>query len=272
MRILAISSQVSCGHVGLSAIVPAARALGHEVVALPTVLLSNHPGHPHVAGETIDPATLTGMLDAIDRNGWLAGISTVLTGYLPSRGHAEFALNAIERISRQAPDAIVVCDPVIGDDREGVYIDQAAATAIRDDILPKADILLPNRFELGWLTGREINTVHDAASAARHLDASHLVVTSLAASQPGLVANALITEEAVRFCESPRLGGVPKGTGDFLSGVFAADPDLARTVARVDALVSASVGRPHLAIAQARDTWVAAPPALVTQLDPRHGS
>ena len=45
-RILAISSQVVRGHVGLSAIVPALQRLGHEVLPIPTIILSNHPGHP----------------------------------------------------------------------------------------------------------------------------------------------------------------------------------------------------------------------------------
>ena len=45
MRILSISSQVAYGPVGNSAAVPALQAMGHEVLAIPTVMLSNHPGH-----------------------------------------------------------------------------------------------------------------------------------------------------------------------------------------------------------------------------------
>ena len=48
-RILILSSWVAHGHVGLSAAAPALQALGHEVTQLPTTVLSNHPGWPHVA-------------------------------------------------------------------------------------------------------------------------------------------------------------------------------------------------------------------------------
>ena len=43
-RILAISSHVVRGNVGLAATVPALQSLGHEVWALPTVLLASRPG------------------------------------------------------------------------------------------------------------------------------------------------------------------------------------------------------------------------------------
>src|SRR5688572_27846842 len=64
-RVLALSSQVARGHVGLSAVVPALQRLGHEVWPLPTILLSNHPGHAHAAGLRVDPAALEEMVDAL---------------------------------------------------------------------------------------------------------------------------------------------------------------------------------------------------------------
>ena len=63
-RVLAISSYVAFGSVGLAAIVPALHWLGHEVIALPTVVLSNHPGYPRFAGEAIPAAQIGAMLDA----------------------------------------------------------------------------------------------------------------------------------------------------------------------------------------------------------------
>ena len=50
MRLLSISSQVAFGPVGNSAAVPALQARGHEVLAIPTIMLSNHPGHGPPAG------------------------------------------------------------------------------------------------------------------------------------------------------------------------------------------------------------------------------
>ncbi len=96
-RVLAISSQVARGHVGLSAIVPALQALGHEVIALPTILLSNHPGHPRFAGERIAPDLLMRMLDALEFNRWLGEIDAVLTGYLPSAAHVAVAVDEMRQ-------------------------------------------------------------------------------------------------------------------------------------------------------------------------------
>ena len=49
--VLALSSHVALGSVGLAAIVPALQSLGHEVWAVPTVVLSNRPGFGPLRGE-----------------------------------------------------------------------------------------------------------------------------------------------------------------------------------------------------------------------------
>jgi pyridoxine kinase len=131
-RVLAISSQVARGAIGLSAAVPALQALGHEVIALPTILLSNHPGYARFAGERVAAELLQRMLDALTANGWLASIDAVLTGYLPSPEHVSFARGAVEQVKQTRPRSIFVCDPVLGDDPKGLYIARDAAEAIRD--------------------------------------------------------------------------------------------------------------------------------------------
>jgi pyridoxine kinase len=302
-RTLVISSQVASGHVGLSAIVPVLQAFGHEVIAMPTVILSNHPGHPHVSGQRIEAGTLRQMLDALEHNGWLADVSTILTGYLPTAEHVEFAADTIRRISAlrraklDAAEPTVVCDPVLGDSPKGLYIDQAAAIATRDSLVPLADIILPNAFELGWLTGRKIGNVDEAVAAARAVGKS-VLATSVPTSEPRIKANVLVASQAagdapvdaitVRFAERD---GVPNGTGDALSALyvaiaarrphserwateelddrFAADPDaramagsdrtaeLKLLTALADELVGLSVGRAELAIPAAMPAWTA---------------
>ncbi|MEW5965372.1 MAG: bifunctional hydroxymethylpyrimidine kinase/phosphomethylpyrimidine kinase, partial [Pseudomonadota bacterium] len=168
-RVLAISSFVASGHVGLSAAWPVLSAMGHETIALPTRVLSNHPAHPHSSAHDIPPAALAAMLDALDANGRLAGIDLVLTGYLPLAAYCEVALAAISRIRRQSPAAQVLVDPILGDDPGGLYIAADAAAAIRDSLLPEADIATPNRFELAWLSGQAVCDVAAAIPAARPL-------------------------------------------------------------------------------------------------------
>ena len=40
---------------------------------------------------------------------------------------------------------------------------------MRDKLVPLADILTPNRFELGWLDGRSVGTLADVQAAASEL-------------------------------------------------------------------------------------------------------
>ena len=169
-RILAISSQVASGHVGLSAIVPALQRLGHDIVALPTILLSNHPGRLPASGTRIDPAVLDQMLETLDANGRLDEIDAILTGYLPSAAHVAVAASAVRRCRIKSEGTVFLCDPVIGDDPKGVYIDPEAAAAMRATLLPLADIATPNRFELAWLSDQSVVGPETAIQAARSLN------------------------------------------------------------------------------------------------------
>src|SRR5208337_4926031 len=86
MRVLSIQSDVVYGHVGNGAARFALQRLGHEVWAVPTVLLSSHAGYATVAGESLPADLLRRLIDGLDANGWLANCDAVLSGYL---GHAD---------------------------------------------------------------------------------------------------------------------------------------------------------------------------------------
>jgi pyridoxine kinase len=227
-RILAISSQVARGTVGLSIIGPALQALGHDLIGLPTVVLSNHPGHAHAGGMRIDPPVLAKMLDALDANGWLADVDAVLTGYLPSVEHVAFATAAVQRVAERRGRGRIVylCDPVLGDDPKGLYIDRSAAEAIRDILLPSADIATPNRFELSFLTGAEVSAATDVV--ASRLACQALFATSIPSNRPGEVVNvahvvpSLIGGGLDGLARVPLRQQAPHGTGDLYSALILA--------------------------------------------------
>jgi pyridoxine kinase len=220
-RVLAISSQVARGAIGLSAAVPALQAFGHEVIALPTILLSNHPGHADFAGDRVSPALLGRMMGALDANGWLAGLDAVLTGYLPSAEHVAFARSAVELVKRQSPSAIYLCDPILGDHPKGLYIARDAADAIRDRLLPIADMLKMNRFEAEWLCGCELNGKGDLDRAARARQWRTAVVTSLPSQHTRAIMNVLVDGDAPPLArEVHRRDRVPNGTGDLLGALW----------------------------------------------------
>ena len=114
-RILAISSHVVRGHVGLAATVPALQWLGHEVWALPTVLLASRPGLGRFARHELPPPDLAAMLAALEADGCWASLDAVLTGYFPSAAAVAVAAEAIARIKAANPQALVLVDPILGD-------------------------------------------------------------------------------------------------------------------------------------------------------------
>ena len=256
-RILAISSQVARGSIGLSAIVPALQALGHEVVALPTILLSNHPGHPHFAGERLSPDLLTRMLDALEANAWLSGIDAVLTGYLPSVEHVAMARQAVDRLRRLSPGVLYLCDPVMGDWPKGLYIAQAAAAVIRDQLVPVADILKMNCFECGWITGEAIAASSEARRIVLAQGWREALVTSLPVPGGQHLDNLLVVrdEPCERTLQVAIAAHVPNGTGDLMAALYLGHRMLgpsslaqafASAVAGVEAVVANSIGHDEL--------------------------
>lgn len=234
MKILAISSQVAWGPVGNSAAVPAMMQQGAEVLALPTIMLSNHPGHGAPEGLAMPAATLAAMLARLEALGALEGLSGILTGYF---ANAEQVAAVAQFIPRQA-HALYLCDPVIGDDPKGLYVPEAVAGAIRDKLLPLCHIATPNRFEREWLgdiPAREILTTSLP-------DGDHLI-TRLEAEGETLTHRTLKRQH------------VPHGTGDLLGGLYLAarlegPPAKAfeKSMAKLEAVIARSADAPGLVL------------------------
>jgi len=264
-RVLALSSHVAFGSVGLAVIVPALQALGHEVVALPTIVLSNHPGYGSFSGEQIAPVNLDQIVDSLDSHGWLASVDAVLTGYLPTEAHLVTAASTVTRVRHANTSALFVCDPVFGDEPKGLYLDAAVPAAIRERLLPLCDVATPNRFELAWLSGQPADSLAEGVAAARSLGVPAVLATSLPASGDRL-ATLRIGENEARACFVPRRKAAPHGTGDLLAALYlghalngvAPDACLGRAVAAVEASIVASAGRAELPLAAAQATWVEA--------------
>jgi pyridoxine kinase len=267
-RVLILSSWVAFGHVGLSAGGPALQALGHTVTQLPTVMLSNHPGWPHVAGQAVPVAQIDAMVQALDDNGWLAEQDALLIGYLPSPAHVAQACALVARLRQVCSALRVVVDPVLGDLPKGLYVPQPVAEALRDDLLPLADVLTPNRFELGWLTGHAVDTLDQARTAAQTLlarsAARNVLVTSppLGPDATGLLA---LTPDVTLYRRALR-SGVPHGVGDVFSALIAAGLPAAQALGHLDALIGASLDAPHLRIAESAPLWTRAAPVPATEI------
>jgi pyridoxine kinase len=256
MRILSISSQVIFGPVGNSAAVPAMQALGHEVLAVPTVILSNHPGHGRPAALRMPAADLAAMLGALEGLGALDSCAAVMTGYFTADDQIHGVARTIRRMQKKNPSLYALVDPVIGDG-DRLYVPLPVAEAIRDELLPLADCASPNRFELEWLTGWRVSSISEARAAAARLAAKEVLATSIPAGPGNLATLAIAGGDCFEMVATLRKS-VPHGTGDFLAGLYlahrlAADPQsaLRRSTAILDRAIAISAGSTVLDIAGA---------------------
>lgn len=265
-RILAISSFVAHGHVGLNAAVPALNAMRHEVVSVPTVILSNHYGYDLVAGGPLDTDAFEALLRGLYGNGWLDTIDAVMTGYLPGVAFAEIVAAAVERISERNPDVFYLCDPVLGDDPDGLYVEEALAAGVRDILVPIADIITPNRFELEWLTGLPVTNPAEATEAADTLGEGLITVATSVPVDEAVIANVLVSDDGGGYAATRRRLDVPHGTGDLFAALLIGhllddrtqEEAVAAATAGVRTVVEASLGAEELRLIPELERAVAA--------------
>jgi pyridoxine kinase len=260
-NVLAISSHVVRGHVGLAATVPALQWLGHEVWALPTVLLASRPGLGRLVRREVPAPDLAAMLYALESDGCWASLDAVLAGYFPSAQAVTAAAEAIRRIVRATPGIPVLVDPILGDGGR-LYVAQETAEAIRRELLPLATIATPNLFELQWLTGGAIDKPTDPTDAARRLGPDTVVVTSTFETRETL-STVLVTSIDAVGRMSPLRAGIPNGAGDLFAGLFlghllagrnpAAALDAA--LADLDRVLAASTNQPVLKLKALDGKW-----------------
>ena len=236
--VVAISSTVMRGAVGLRPITFALEHRGCTVWPVPTVLLPWHPGlgpstrtaNPDLSAHLTDLGTLARDVDA------------VLTGYFASAEQVRAAAAFIDTVRAARPDALVLVDPVVGDER-GRYVPDAIADAIRTVLIPRADIVTPNVHELADLGGSP-----DLTAAARAMGVPQVVVTS-AIRRDGELGILLVEGDAASVAFHEEMAHAPRGTGDLFSAVYlssalsAAPADAMRDAAAATlAAVRASAG------------------------------
>lgn len=258
MRILSIQSSVAYGHVGNSAAVFPLQRLGHEVWPVFTVHFSNHTGYGAWRGPLLDPADVAEVITGIEERGVLPTCDAVLSGYQGSPAVAGVIVDAVRRVKAANPAATYTCDPVMGNAKSGCFVNPEIPPVIREQVVPVADILTPNQFELGFITGRDalggpspIEAVLEAADEVRAMGPSTVLVTSV--EREGAPADVIemvaVTGEGAWIVQTPRLPMKANGSGDITAALFTAhlhttaSPALAlgRTVASVYDVLAATL-------------------------------
>lgn len=153
MRILSIQSSVAYGYAGNSAATFPLRRLGHEVWPVDTVHLSNHTGYGSARGLVFPPDVVADVLRGIADRGMLGRADVVLTGYLGTAPVADVVLDTVAAVRATNPSAVYCCDPVMGDAGKGMFVGPGIPEMLRTRVVPAADIVTPNAFELAYLAG-----------------------------------------------------------------------------------------------------------------------
>lgn len=226
--VISISSHVARGTVGNRAVVFALESLGHPVWSVPTVTLPWHPGHGPSTRLVPDEAGFERFVSDLCEAPWLGEVGAVITGYFGAPSQVAHAARLVDAVKRRNPAALFLCDPVVGDGAAGgegaarLYQPEATLHAIRDELVGRADIATPNRFELELLTGLEFSDNRHLVEAASALGPARVVVTSAFPLLRGGIGNLLVDGETTLLAEHRRIERVPHGLGDLTGAVFLA--------------------------------------------------
>lgn len=239
MKILSIQSAVAYGHVGNSAAVFPLQRIGVEVLPVYTVNFSNHTGYGAWRGPLIAPDDVREVITGIEDRGVFPEIDVVLSGYQGSEGIADVIIDAVARVKAANPGAIYACDPVMGNAVSGCFVAPAIPDLLRERVVPIADLITPNQFELGFLTGSE---PHDLESTLAAVDAVRargprvVLVTSVdrPESDADTVEMLAVDDAGAWIVQTPKLAMKANGSGDVTAALFTAH--YRRTASAADAL------------------------------------
>lgn len=201
-KTLVISSTVASSRVGASAASFCLQRLGIETVILPTTLMGRHPGWGTPGGGAVDPAQLRDIWNAVKAQD--LHFDAVLTGYMGNIDHVELAAEIIDHIRRRNPDAMIAVDPVMGDHGR-LYIPEDRANAVIEQLIPLADFITPNLWELGYIEER-----------AKTLP-PRLITSFPDGDQIGAKWE---DQTAALQVSHPKFDSVPHGGGDSLAALF----------------------------------------------------
>jgi pyridoxine kinase len=224
MNLLSIQSHVAYGHVGNSAATFPLQRLGVDVWPVHTVEFSNHPGHGRWRGQALAAAQVREVVQGIAELGVLAGCDGVISGYLGTAEIGEVVLDAVGKAKAANAGARYCCDPVIGDGGK-VYVQAGVPEFLRERLLPAADVLTPNQFELEALSGVKVRSMADVERACNALHAKGpgiVLVTSLRVTGTPRDAIDVVASESGRRLRLrlPRLDVAVQGVGDLVAALF----------------------------------------------------
>ena len=148
---LAIHDLSCFGKCALTVVLPVLSASGVETVPIPTALLSTHTGGfdgYYFEDLTKQMGDISGHLNELNIE-----VNAIYTGFLGSEAQIEKVCGIIDSFSKN--DALVLVDPVMGDDGRLYSTYTNALMLGMRELCKKADVITPNVTEACFLTDTE---------------------------------------------------------------------------------------------------------------------
>jgi hydroxymethylpyrimidine kinase/phosphomethylpyrimidine kinase/thiamine-phosphate diphosphorylase len=240
-----IAGTDSGGGAGLGADQRAADALGVHLCPVVAAVTAQHSrAVTHV--EPMPPALLEAQLAALAED---LPPRAVKTGLLGSAGHVRAVARWVDRLREAGPVALVV-DPVLAASSGRGFADADTLAAYRDELLPRATLVTPNRREAALMLGEpapgdERAAAPAVARALRRRGARAVAITGGdGADVDGRVLDWIDTPQAAGWLAGPRIDTPHRhGTGCTFASALAAA--LALGFVSADAAVLARMATAH---------------------------
>ncbi|XP_026849588.1 pyridoxal kinase [Drosophila persimilis] len=259
-RVLSIQSHVVHGYVGNKVATYPLQLLGFDVDPLNSVQFSNHTGYKTFKGPISNEKELVTIIEGLEGNELLGHYSHLLTGYIGNPLFLREVGIIVQKLRQANPNLVYVCDPVMGDNGQ-LYVPKELLPIYRDEIIPLADIITPNQYEVELLTGKEVRSetaVWEAMDWFHKRQIKTVVISSSDLGQPGVLRAFLSQLNGPRLAiDIPKQGGkdlVFTGTGDLFASLFLAHSHACedvsdvfeKTIASLQAVIKRTVASlPH---------------------------
>ena len=216
-RVLIIAGSDSSGGAGIQADIKTCAAFGaYAATAITAVTAQNTTGVQQV--EYMPPELVRAQIRSVISD---IGADVVKIGMLGTKEIIEVVAEEIEPL-----DAFIILDPVaVATSGDALLLDDALS-ALKDTLLPLADLVTPNVPEAELLTGLKIKDVDDLTPAGDAL----LKMNVYAALMKGghldgkSVVDVLVSEEGANIMSGPRIHSRhTHGTGCTLASAIAAN-------------------------------------------------
>ncbi|MFU2078145.1 pyridoxal kinase PdxY [Avibacterium endocarditidis] len=229
-HLLSIQSHVVYGYAGNKSATFPMQLLGIDVWALNTVQFSNHTQYGQWTGMVMPPEQIGEIVQGIDNIGQLHQCDAVISGYIGAAEQVEEIINAVQKVKSRNPNAVYLCDPVMGHPDKGCIVADGVKENLINLAMAKADIITPNLVELHELSGLPVENFAQAIEAVKVIlskGPKKVLVKHLSkvGQDPSQFEMLLANQEGIWHISRPlhQFNKEPVGVGDLTAGLFMAN-------------------------------------------------